>query len=167
MTSSSKLGIVKPGFAFGLSALLLASLAFVDAERWRTPSQSAPSVPSSGEPRPVAAAERAEYVGSEACAGCHDAEYAAWRSSDHRRAMEPATAESVLGDFDGAVFAYYGRTTRFSKRGSLFQVTTENQQGQLETFTIAYTLGHDPLQQYLVAFDDGRIQALPFAWDTR
>lgn len=64
-------------------------------------------------------------------------------------------------------FAYFGRTTRFSKSGARFQVTTENEQGEQETFAVAYTLGIAPLQQYLVAFDDGRIQALPFAWDTR
>src|SRR5262249_52487820 len=48
-----------------------------------------------------------------------------------------------------------------------FRVTTENQQGKLETFTIAYTLGFRPLQQYLVDVGGGRLQVLPFAWDTR
>ena len=81
--------------------------------------------------------------------------------------MEPADAKSVLGDFADVTFRYFGRETRFSRRGSTFLVTTENQQGQPETFEVAYTLGYAPLQQYLVAFDDGRIQALPFAWDAR
>ncbi|MES1171776.1 MAG: tetratricopeptide repeat protein [Bacteroidota bacterium] len=114
-----------------------------------------------------AAAPPAHFVGSQACAGCHRAEQAAWASSHHRHAMEPADPNSVLGDFDDVTFRYFGRETRFSRRGSTFQITTENQQGRAETFTIAYTLGYAPLQQYLVAFDDGRIQALPFAWDAR
>jgi hypothetical protein len=113
------------------------------------------------------AAPAAHFVGSQACAGCHPAEQAAWSSSHHRHAMEPADASSVLGDFAHARFRYFGRETRFSRRGSKFLVTTENQQGKLETFQVAYTLGYAPLQQYLVAFDDGRIQALPFAWDAR
>ena len=81
--------------------------------------------------------------------------------------MERADASSVLGDFGDVTFRYFGRETRFSRRGSTFLVTTENQQGKAETFEIAYTLGYAPLQQYLVQLDDGRIQALPFAWDAR
>jgi predicted CXXCH cytochrome family protein len=114
------------------------------------------------------ASSRAQhFVGSQACAGCHPGEQAAWASSHHRHAMERADERNVLGDFGGVTFRYFGRETRFSRRGAEFLVTTENQQGKPETFKVAYTLGWSPLQQYLVAFDDGRIQALPFAWDAR
>ena len=115
----------------------------------------------------AAPAAPARFVGSQACAPCHAAEQAAWSASHHRHAMEPASETSVRGDFADATFRYFGRETRFWRQGSAFQVTTENQQGEPETFKVAYTLGYAPLQQYLVAFDDGRIQALPFAWDTR
>lgn len=81
--------------------------------------------------------------------------------------MERADGTSVLGDFSNVTFRYFGRETRFSRRGSTFLVTTENQQGKAETFEVAYTLGYAPLQQYLVQLGDGRIQALPFAWDAR
>ena len=114
-----------------------------------------------------AAAPAAHFVGSQACAGCHPAEQAAWSSSHHRHAMERADAKSVLGDFRDVSFHYFGRETRFSRRGPTFVVTTENQQGKAETFEVAYTLGFAPLQQYLVRLEDGRIQALPFAWDAR
>ena len=114
-----------------------------------------------------AAVPAAHFVGSQACAACHPAEQAAWSSSHHRHAMERADASSVLGDFSDVTFRYFGRETRFSRRGSTFVVTTENQQGKPETFEVAYTLGYAPLQQYLVQLDDGRIQALPFAWDAR
>ncbi len=112
-------------------------------------------------------AAAARFVGSGACAGCHPTQQAAWSSSHHRHAMEPADASSVLGDFADVSFRYFGRETRFTRSGATFQVRTENQQGQPETFKIAYTLGTAPLQQYLVVLDDGRIQALPFAWDAR
>jgi predicted CXXCH cytochrome family protein len=109
----------------------------------------------------------AEFAGSAACAGCHATEYSRWLDSNHRHAMETPSPESVLGDFNNVDFLYFGRSTRFFKTGDSFQIATENQQGQLETFTIAYTLGHKPLQQYLVDMGGGRIQALPFAWDSR
>ena len=35
------------------------------------------------------------------------------------------------------------------------------------TFEVKYTFGIDPLQQYLIEFPDGRIQALSIAWDSR
>ena len=81
--------------------------------------------------------------------------------------METASLKNVLGDFENTEFSYFGRTTRFFKTGDSFRITTENQQGQPETFTVAYTLGYKPLQQYLVEIGGGRIQALPFAWDSR
>src|SRR5262249_27561054 len=39
--------------------------------------------------------------------------------------------------------------------------------GKLGTFEVKYTFGLDPLQQYLVEFPDGRLQALSIAWDSR
>jgi len=109
----------------------------------------------------------AQFVGSAACEGCHPTQYSKWLESNHRHAMEVPSAGSVLGDFNNSEFQYLGRTTRFFKEGDSFRITTENQQGQPETFTIAYTLGYEPLQQYLVDVGGGRIQTLPFAWDTR
>jgi tetratricopeptide (TPR) repeat protein len=44
-------------------------------------------------------------------------------------------------------------------------VETNNQQGEMEVFEIAYTFGWEPLQQFLVKFPDGRMQVLPTCWD--
>jgi predicted CXXCH cytochrome family protein len=81
--------------------------------------------------------------------------------------MEPPSSETVLGDFNNTDFVYFGRNTRFFKEGESFRVTTENQQGESQTFSVAYTLGYRPLQQYIVDLGNGRLQALPFAWDNR
>lgn len=81
--------------------------------------------------------------------------------------MEVTNEQTVLGNFQNAAFNYAGTTTRFTRKDGKFFVTTINQQGKPETFTVSYTLGYKPLQQYLVTFPDGRIQVLPFAWDTR
>jgi predicted CXXCH cytochrome family protein len=109
----------------------------------------------------------ATFVGTQACAGCHQRETEQWKLSDHHRAMEEANAATVLGNFNNVSFNYFGRKTIFAKQDGQFLVKTENEQGQTETFRVSYTLGYKPLQQYLVTFADGRIQALPFAWDTR
>ena len=109
----------------------------------------------------------ARLTGSASCEGCHPTQYSQWLESNHRHAMEIPSTATVLGDFNNTEFRYFGRTTRFFKDGNFFRITTDNQQGQPETFTIAYTLGYKPLQQYLVDIGGGRIQVLPFAWDTR
>jgi len=109
----------------------------------------------------------ARFAGSASCEGCHAAQYSQWLESNHSHAMEIPSATSVLGNFNNAEFRYFGRTTRFFKDGDSFRIITENQQGAPESFRIAYTLGYKPLQQYLVDVGGGRIQVLPFAWDTR
>jgi len=109
----------------------------------------------------------AHFIGTQSCEGCHQNETEQWKRSDHHRAMEAANAQTVLGNFNNTTFDYFGRKTFFSRQGDQFQVKTENQKGKTETFTVVYTLGYKPLQQYLVKFPDGRIQTLPFAWDTR
>jgi predicted CXXCH cytochrome family protein len=107
------------------------------------------------------------FVGSARCAGCHPAETAAYRGSDHARAMQPATARTVLGSFDQTRVTHHGVTSTFLRRGEKFLVRTDGPDGRLAEFEIAYTFGADPLQQYLVAFPGGRLQALGLAWDTR
>jgi tetratricopeptide (TPR) repeat protein len=81
--------------------------------------------------------------------------------------MEVADETSVLGDFDAAEFAYFGSTTTFRKDGGRFIVVTESDDGTVEEFPVAYTFGVFPLQQYLVSAPGGRLQALPFTWDSR
>ena len=114
---------------------------------------------------PLSADER--YVGSEVCQSCHQAEYRDWTESHHFRAMQKASPETVLGDFNDSRFEYGGFVHRFFRQDDQFLVETDNAQGELETFAISHTFGFEPLQQYLIAFPDGRYQALNIVWDSR
>ena len=107
------------------------------------------------------------FVGREACRDCHEKQYDLYVGSDHDMAMDTATVETVLGDFDGAAFIHHGVTSRFSIRDSRYFVTTEGPDGALQEFEIAYVFGIRPLQQYVVTFPNGRYQMLPLCWDTR
>jgi tetratricopeptide (TPR) repeat protein len=109
----------------------------------------------------------ATFVGSETCAGCHRSEAKLWQGSQHQLAMAHATGKSVLGDFSGATFDYFGVESRFFQRDGKYLVETDGADGKLAVFEIKYTFGVDPLQQYLVEFPDGRLQALSIAWDSR
>ena len=78
----------------------------------------------------------------------------------------PPPRRTVLGDFNDAASSIAACFAFFRKDGK-FQVETDGPDGKLAEFEIAYTFGLAPLQQYLVPFPDGRIQALTIAWDTR
>ena len=79
--------------------------------------------------------------------------------------MELPNEETVRADFNNSTFENYGITTRFFRENEKYLVETENQQGEMEVFEVAYTFGWEPLQQYLVKFPDGRMQVLPTCWD--
>ncbi|MGC1765372.1 MAG: tetratricopeptide repeat protein [Pseudolabrys sp.] len=114
-----------------------------------------------------ASAGEATFAGSEVCAGCHQVENKLWHSSQHERAMAHATDKSVLGDFNDASFQYFEVQSRFFRKDGNFFVETDGPDGKLATYQVKYTFGVDPLQQYLIEFPDGRLQALSIAWDSR
>jgi Flp pilus assembly protein TadD len=106
-------------------------------------------------------------VGVEGCVDCHEEETALWRGSHHELAMQEVTEDTVLGDFADAGITYNGVTSRFSRRGEAFVVTTDGPDGTLTDYTVDYVFGFTPLQQYLVSLSGGRYQALGLAWDCR
>jgi tetratricopeptide (TPR) repeat protein len=116
---------------------------------------------------PACAVAADGYAGSIACAPCHEKELAAWRGSDHDRAMEEATEASVLGRFDGSEFAHGQTRARFFRRDGRFWIHTDGPDGKPADFAVRYTFGVRPLQQYLLELPGGRLQASTVAWDSR
>ena len=108
----------------------------------------------------------ATYVDSMTCQECHQVEERAWKGSHHDLAMQPATAETVLGDFDDTSFEALGQRTSFRRKGEEFWVNAEGPDGKLQDYQVAFTFGVEPLQQYLIRFPGGRLQCLTVAWDT-
>ena len=108
---------------------------------------------------------KAEFVGREQCVDCHREAYEKWVGSDHDRAMDVASDETVLADFDNTSFTHNGITSRFYRKESRFYVNTQGPDGRMGEFEITYVFGYDPLQQYLVPFPGGRLQCLTIAWD--
>ncbi len=117
--------------------------------------------------RPDGSPSPAAFAGSTACATCHTAEHDAWGGSQHAVAMRDATETAVLGRFDEETFADGTMTSRFFQREGRNFVNTDGPDGKLADFEVKYTFGVYPLQQYLVPFPGGRLQALGIAWDAR
>ncbi|HSD69219.1 MAG TPA: multiheme c-type cytochrome, partial [Woeseiaceae bacterium] len=107
------------------------------------------------------------FAGSLACGECHQEEYRRWTGSHHQLAMQAARDSTVLADFDDSKFDYFGRITKFTRQSDDYLVNTEGADGELQDFRVAWTFGVSPLQQFLVEFPGGRLQALTIAWDSR
>ncbi len=150
--------IVKPTVLPPLALLLLLASCGQEREDVEAPASS---------PSPYHSIPNASYVGHGSCRSCHEPEFQEWLGSDHHRAMNPATDEFVLGDFDGAVFEHFGQVFRFFRRDGGYWVNAPDETGAARDMRIEYTFGHDPLQQYLIAFPGGRYQALQVCWDSR
>jgi tetratricopeptide (TPR) repeat protein len=81
--------------------------------------------------------------------------------------MQEANSKSVLGNFNNATFNYNGIISTFFKKGETFMVTTDNENGKLQSYEVSYTFGVYPLQQYMIKFPKGKVQVLDIAWDSR
>jgi len=106
------------------------------------------------------------FVDNQTCAGCHAEQVEDWLGSHHEQAMQVANRQTVLGDFDDATFTESDVTSRFFQKDGRFFVNTEGPDGNYADFEVKYTFGISPLQQYLLEFPNGRLQAFTVAWDT-
>ena len=115
----------------------------------------------------TASAKAGNFIGAKACAECHQQEHDSWVGSHHDAAMKPANDDTVVGDFNDTTFTHSGNTSRFFKKDGKFFVHTDGPDGEMADFPIKYTFGIEPLQQYLVEFEGGKVQALTICWDSR
>jgi predicted CXXCH cytochrome family protein len=147
-----------------LLLVIVAALAYV-ALRAPEPAALRPPVASTTVPPPLKPTPPT-FVDEQQCAGCHSAQVKDWQGSHHQLAMQAADEQSVLGDFNGAVFKGEKDQTRFFRKGSEFWVNSVDGDGSAKNFKVAYAFGVAPLQQYLLEAPGGRLQALGVAWDT-
>ncbi|MDW4549237.1 cytochrome c3 family protein [Defluviimonas sp. D31] len=107
------------------------------------------------------------YVGSETCAGCHADETARWTGSHHALAWTKPSPETVIADFDGTSFAHDGMTARFrlGADGGYFVEVTEKD-GNTKEYEVDSVAGIEPLQQYILETEPGRLQSFDVVWDS-
>ncbi len=108
-----------------------------------------------------------DFVGDQQCKSCHAAEYGAWAGSGHFKAMLTANDSTVEGDFSGKTLVADGVTSKFFKRDGKYFINTQGPDGKNQDFEIKYTFGYYPLQQYLVEFPGGKMQATRASWDVK
>jgi predicted CXXCH cytochrome family protein len=105
-------------------------------------------------------------LSNQSCISCHKSEAHEWQKSDHQKSMAIANQTTVKGDFNNTTAEHYGQKARFFIENGQYNVEISYDKKQ-QIFPIKFTFGHYPLQQYLVETEVGKLQVLPFAWDSR
>ena len=161
MRSNRKHPESEPGKSITLTlpAVIVAAACVLGLLLWRSSHRKAGNQ--------AASAQTATYVGAESCAQCHEGQAKLWRASHHAQAMQVANSSTALGNFNDARFTSGGDTSTFFKNDDLFRINTNGPDGKRQNFDFAYTFGVFPLQQYLIPFPNGRMQAFVVAWDSR
>lgn len=112
------------------------------------------------------AQETASYVGSSVCVACHTDEALLWQRSHHALAWTLPTSDTVVADFDGTMFELDGMTARFRIEGDTYQVEVTEKDGVTTDYRVHSVAGIEPLQQYLLETQEGRLQSFDVVWDT-
>ncbi|HET9705820.1 MAG TPA: cytochrome c3 family protein [Vicinamibacterales bacterium] len=125
----------------------------------------APQAPQAPEGRQAPPVSAGEYLGSGACARCHDVEHTQWKNSLHIKMTKPVAEATIAGDFtDGTKFSDHDRSYTFGRKDGRPFVSVSFGGRPPETFTVDYTLGAKRYQGYLSTLPEGRIYVLPVFW---
>jgi tetratricopeptide (TPR) repeat protein len=106
-------------------------------------------------------------VGDQQCKSCHNNEFKDWQLSDHFKAMQKPDDSTVLGNFNNATLTADGISSKFFKKDGKFYINTQGDDGSNHDYEVKYTFGYFPLQQYLIEFPGGKMQATRQSWDSR
>ena len=107
-----------------------------------------------------------DYLGSRACARCHETSNDQWERSLHIRMTKPIAEATVVGDFsDGRASPITAASYEFGTHGrQAVHPQSRSASRAPETFPVDYTLGFKRYQGYLSTLADGRIYVLPAFW---
>jgi predicted CXXCH cytochrome family protein len=111
------------------------------------------------------AATGASYVGAAACAKCHADIHLRWSQSRHSKMVQPATPESVKGDFKRGQVKLRDKIYALRERDGAYYITESYLSDKPQEHRVDYTLGNRRIQHYLTTLPDGRVILLPPSWD--
>lgn len=106
------------------------------------------------------------YVGSQVCSTCHTDAKADWETSHHALAWTEPSPETIVADFNNTEFLHDGVLTEFSRRGADFHIKVTEIDGSVVEYRVHSVAGIEPLQQYILETEPGRLQSFDVVWDT-
>jgi hypothetical protein len=104
---------------------------------------------------------RNAYAGSASCKECHESDFERWSHDWHARAMAPANAKTVAGDFGEKHFRGASSEAWMSRKNGAFIMRTRNREGQLADYPVSWLLGGKRMQDSITVMPGGRWQVLP------
>jgi hypothetical protein len=106
------------------------------------------------------------YVGSKTCQSCHADQHATWHQSYHRTMTQPATEESVIGDFNNVRLHGKDLNVRLFKEGGRFMAELNFRNPTMHgTYPVVMTTGSHHRQAYWLANpDDSKLMILPYMY---
>jgi predicted CXXCH cytochrome family protein len=114
---------------------------------------------------PLEGQSHREYVGAQACAKCHATAAHESAASLHGKMLQPATQQSVEGNFGAGHLDLHGATYSVERADGKFYVTESELSGKPWKHQVDFALGSRRVQHYLTTLPDGRIVVLPTTWD--
>ncbi len=108
-----------------------------------------------------------DFVGAEACAECHRAQYDLWKNSTHGRAGGPPNAQTVISPFNGAALHFKDATVIPEVREQKYRFIVKQKDFPERGFEVKAVVGGGHLQgggtqSYFAEFPDGTLRFLPF-----
>ncbi len=109
-----------------------------------------------------------DFAGSDACRGCHTAQYAAWVSSTHGRAEGHPGPENVIAPFDGTPIAFSDATvTPLVDSAGRYLFLVRESGSPDRSFAVDGVIGGGHMlgggtQGFVTRVADGTVRFLPF-----
>lgn len=108
----------------------------------------------------------AQYAGSESCRECHPSAFDSWKISNHglaERLPNPTLDDSAF--HNRLPFAHGGTETHPTFSNGSRQIASLGFEGKIAHYEVRRIIGHEPLRQFLVPHEGGRLQAMDAAFD--
>lgn len=108
-----------------------------------------------------------DFVGAEACARCHAAEYDTWRRSTHGTAGASPSPATVIAPFDGSTIRFRDAVVIPTSSGGSYRFIVRQPGREERTFRVDGVIGKGHMegggtQGFVSKFADGTYRFLPF-----
>ncbi len=112
---------------------------------------------------------RAAYAGSESCRECHEKAFTGWMTSNHALAERKVRMDLDEKAFSPKQTLVHGSDTSQTFMGAdqTPQILTRGLDNRRNTYQIVRIIGNDPLRQFLIPAQGGRLQTCDVSYDPK
>lgn len=110
----------------------------------------------------------AMYVGAAKCKECHEGIYNGWKTTMHPYKFKDISPEEVVADFEkNNTLTAGGYTTRMTRKGDDFFITTMGPDNKEHTYKAKYLIGAVWKQRFVTELPNGALHILPVQWNVK